>query len=445
MPTTSTIWTQDKILALAPDGSSAKSGRELATPRKWVRLGLSDHAIWGECQGSAKLPYQAQIDLSNETEPAFKCSCPSRKFPCKHALGLFLMTDSHAASFKKEDPPQWVSDWLASRQAKAEKKAQKPEQVAAAPIDPEAQAKRAAERLNKVTAGLAEIELWLRDLIRNGLAVAQQQPPGFWEAPAARMIDAQAPGVSRLLREMSGVGGWGKDWPGQLLSRLSSLHLLIEAFKRIDSLPPDLQAEIRSQIGWTLKEDEVLKGDPVRDRWMVLGQSIEDEDRLRVQRSWLWAQQHKQSALVLQFAHATQPLPPGPVPGTTVEAELVYYPGAYPQRAAVKSKNSIEWIAHWTGFPTISTGLEGYAQALARNPWIERFAMPLMSVVPVKDREGFSVRDTEGASLLIASRFQKKWELLALSGGAPIGLFAEWNGLDLLPMSVVAEGRFIGF
>ncbi len=42
----------------------------------------------GLCQGSGRQPYQARVDLA---EPAFKCSCPSRKFPCKHGLALLLL------------------------------------------------------------------------------------------------------------------------------------------------------------------------------------------------------------------------------------------------------------------------------------------------------------------------------------------------------------------
>ncbi len=30
---------------------------------RWVSLGENEQAIWGECQGSGKLPYQTQIDL----------------------------------------------------------------------------------------------------------------------------------------------------------------------------------------------------------------------------------------------------------------------------------------------------------------------------------------------------------------------------------------------
>ena len=86
----------EQIIALAPDAASAKAGRSLATASKWQNVGQDERALWGECQGSGAKPYQTVIDLN---EPAFKCSCPSRKFPCKHALGLFLHLASKLAAF----------------------------------------------------------------------------------------------------------------------------------------------------------------------------------------------------------------------------------------------------------------------------------------------------------------------------------------------------------
>ncbi|MGB8191873.1 MAG: SWIM zinc finger family protein, partial [Chitinophagaceae bacterium] len=76
---------EEQILALAPDESSKKSGKELSNASKWVSKGANETALWGECKGSGSKPYQTQVDLANI---AFKCSCPSRKFPCKHGLGL---------------------------------------------------------------------------------------------------------------------------------------------------------------------------------------------------------------------------------------------------------------------------------------------------------------------------------------------------------------------
>lgn len=95
-------WTVERILALAPDSASAKAGQGLAGRRAWRSLGHADGTAWGECQGSGKAPYQAQIDLS---EPAFRCTCPSRKFPCKHGLGLFLLLASEPVAFVEGSPP----------------------------------------------------------------------------------------------------------------------------------------------------------------------------------------------------------------------------------------------------------------------------------------------------------------------------------------------------
>src|SRR5215218_2793575 len=139
-------WTSEQILALAPDTSSAKAGRELANPRKWVTLGQSAEAAWGECKGSAALPYQTQIDLGGL---AFRCSCPSRKLPCKHALGLFLIVASPGTAVAETAPPDWVAGWLAGRAKRAEQRAAK--EAAGTPVvDAAAQAARVAERQAKV-------------------------------------------------------------------------------------------------------------------------------------------------------------------------------------------------------------------------------------------------------------------------------------------------------
>ena len=73
--------TRDQILQLAPDDASGKAGLQLATTSKWVARHAHALALWGDCQGSGSSPYKTMVDLANM---AFKCSCPSRKFPCKH-------------------------------------------------------------------------------------------------------------------------------------------------------------------------------------------------------------------------------------------------------------------------------------------------------------------------------------------------------------------------
>lgn len=83
-----TRWTTEQVEGAAPDSSSIAAARKLARPGPWSDTGSSETLLWGKCQGSGRTPYQVSVDL---TGPAFRCSCPSRKFPCKHALALMLI------------------------------------------------------------------------------------------------------------------------------------------------------------------------------------------------------------------------------------------------------------------------------------------------------------------------------------------------------------------
>src|SRR5208282_2193860 len=112
--------TLDQVAAMAPDASSAAAGKKLMGVRHWAELGQSPGAIWGLSQGSAL--YQVQVDCSNL---GYHCSCPSRKFPCKHVLGLLMLYTESAAAVASKTPPEWVTIWLLKRLATAEKKAAK--------------------------------------------------------------------------------------------------------------------------------------------------------------------------------------------------------------------------------------------------------------------------------------------------------------------------------
>jgi uncharacterized Zn finger protein len=74
------------VAGLAPDDKAVAAGRRLASSAHWQGLGRSGRALWGECKGSRR--YQTRVDLS---DLAARCSCPSRKLPCKHTLGLLFL------------------------------------------------------------------------------------------------------------------------------------------------------------------------------------------------------------------------------------------------------------------------------------------------------------------------------------------------------------------
>lgn len=437
----------DQIIALAPDAASAKAGRSLATASKWQNVGQNDRALWGECQGSGAKPYQTVIDLN---EPAFKCSCPSRKFPCKHSLGLFLLIANQPETGSSvTTAPDWAADWLAKRDQQAQRKSEAAKKAEEEPDEAtlarraSQKAKRSLDREAKVVAGLKELELWLRDLLRHGLASAQTRSWDYWEQMAARMIDAQAPGVARRVRELSWAPQSGDGWTEQLLSQVSSLFLLLKAFERIETLPTATQADVRTAIGWNYKEDELPEENVVSDEWLVLGQRTTGDEGLRVRRTWLWGQRIAKGALVLEFAAAGQHLSLDLLPGTRTEAELIFYPSNYPLRAALKKRANTRSLTEIPGYSTSDQLLTTYSDVLALNPWLEAIPAPLQSVVPVRRSEQWFARDSNGRLLSLRSESIDAWKLMALSGGHPITIFGEWNGRSLLPISTWADGRYV--
>ncbi|HEY9826593.1 MAG TPA: SWIM zinc finger family protein [Stenomitos sp.] len=444
----SIVWTTEQVLALSPDANSTKSGQQLATANKWNNLGSNAAALWGECQGSGKSPYRTQIDLS---EPAFRCSCPSRKFPCKHGLGLFLLFAAQPDRLTAADPPDWVQEWLEKRSQTTQKK-----QTAASdkPVDAAAQAKRIAQRETKVLGGLADLDRWLRDSVSQGLAALQTQPYRYWDATAARLMDAQAPALAKRVRGLASIPQSGEGWPQRLLAELGSLHLLVQGYQRLSTLPAAVQAELRSQIGWTVKQDELFslanQSDPTvercSDQWWVLGRRVLEEDDLQLCRVWLRGETTGRDALLLSFAHRSQALDCPAWPGTRWSGELVFYPGLFPLRAAILSRDvsSTTWSQVPAGMQnTCDEAIAHYRAAKAQNPWLPLLPMLLDGVVPLHREDQWELVDADGFTLPLEISARRGWSLLAVSGGRPIQVFGEWDGSRLVPLSVGAEGSWI--
>src|ERR1700722_3652322 len=111
-------FSRDQVLGLAPDAAAAKAAQGQAIAARWSALGHDGGGVWGGCKGSGATPYRCQATLA---DGAVRCSCPSRKVPCKHALGLLLLLADDAVP--AATVPDWVADWLAARVARAAKTA----------------------------------------------------------------------------------------------------------------------------------------------------------------------------------------------------------------------------------------------------------------------------------------------------------------------------------
>ncbi|HMO34438.1 MAG TPA: SWIM zinc finger domain-containing protein, partial [Gemmatales bacterium] len=265
-------WTTAQVEQMAPDAESLAAARKLHRNRFWQRLGLSPEAVWGECLGSSV--YQVVAEVSSG---GYHCTCPSRKYPCKHVLGLLWILAIEPSVFAEAVQPEWVSSWLAKRklaQAQKEAKALQPSKT----VNPQARVKNAEQRLQRVLAGLEQFDIWLCDQVRDGLATWETQGKKPWEEQARRLVDAQAPGLAARLRQLGEIPGTSPDWPERLLGELGRIYLAIRAFRRLSELNPGLAMDLRQWMGWIIKAEDLQQAAAkVDDNWMFLGQWVEEQ------------------------------------------------------------------------------------------------------------------------------------------------------------------------
>lgn len=436
-------WSADAVTALAPDESSRRAATALAWPGPWSDTGATDGAVWGRCAGSGRNPYQTAVDLDG---PAYKCSCPSRKLPCKHALALLLLWSAGSVPAAAE-PADYAQTWLEGRRTKAHPADGARGPAAAAVKDEAAAAKRAAERDRRVAGGLAELTEWLRDQVRAGLADSASRP-GHTAAVAARMVDAQAKGVAGTLRGLSDIPASGDGWPGRLLSEYALLHLLARAYANLDELPDGLAATIRSRVGYTTARRDVLATPAVTDHWAVLAVRDLTDGDVPGRRIWLRGRGGGRPAMLLTFAGNGVWSDPDTArlrPGTLLHADLHFYPGQPALRALTGTRHGAPERAK----PPVPEGgidalLSGYAAALEQDPWLATWPA-LLDGTPVPADGGptpWLLADESGAAVPIRQQ-ESLWTLLAVSGGRPVTVAGEWQPGGLLPLTVWLDDQAV--
>lgn len=415
--------TEQQIDALAPDAASIKAGRGLATVTKWPLLGYSQEAIWGHCRGSGSSPYQTAIDLG---AMAFKCSCPSRKFPCKHALALMYIAVGQASAVSESENPDWVATWLTKRQQNATKQQEKAErQEASKPVNTQAQAKRKEQRHQRVLEGIEDLQLWLKDIIRAGLMHLPQPFASVVAGMARRMIDAQASGLAGALYRIGAIDLSKENWERRLLEELSLLYLLSESYKHIESLDPVWQSEIRSLIGFTQSKEEVLNTGGILDDWQVLYTSTTEQDKLIRTTYWLMGYHTGRMATYSEFRpiHLRASSETALLGGATYSGTLHFYTSVLGHKAllgevALKAPHSSP-----QGYRSISTAQQAYRSALAQQPFIHNYPVVLEEVYLARQGEVWGLADSTDTFQPIRYNEACIVTCLSLWGGSAMQVF----------------------
>lgn len=459
----------EQIRSTAPDDASFAAGQKIAK-QAWLDSGASDRAIWGEIKGSGKTPYAVMVDLR---QFAYRCSCPSRKLPCKHVLGLLLRGAENAIA--NADEPTRIVEWLEARDERAEKKKAKEEAVAetSTATNPttnkeksdaavKAAMKTAAQRDARVAAGVELLQTQLEDLVRLGFASLAQKE-NFWADLSRRMIDAQAPGLARWVANCAPLFDQGERGREELLRRLGKLSLLLEAYRRIDSAPEELASEIRQAIGYNVPKQEILdNGERVDGPWIALGRTLSRNAQIFAACDWFWNPNVNRFAQYFQFSPNAPSFPEFYPVAARYDAAMRFWPGVVKLRATWETTATIDASEgrYAAEQMPIDAGVEmsefpARASAfLAKAPWLQTIPALIRDVVVrsnvsrtqgENERRWFAI-DRDGRALPIRST-QENEDVLAQYYGAtydePCVLFAEWNGRELNVVSAWKNGSLV--
>ena len=298
-------------------------------------------------------------------------------------------------------------------------------------------------RRSRVDAGLAELDRWLADQVRTGLAGLPKLGYAHLDAIAARMVDAQAPGVAGILRGVPGELGYA-DWPDRVLHTFAGLHLLSRAHRRIDELPDDLAATVRSRIGYSTAKADVLATPGVSDTWWAVGAVDTNDQQLRRRRVWLRGSETGITGVWMTFAPPGMSFDESVLPGTAVRAVLHRYPGVGQPRVLLAGTGAPEPAPlRWAG-ESIAATRARFAQLVADDPWATRLAVAIEGTPVRADDGGWWLRDAAGDGCPLVDPGGSElaghpWPLLAQSGGEQLTVFGEWGIAGLAPLSVLPD------
>ncbi len=433
-------FTEDSIKQLSPDDASTKAGLQLATTAKWVNAHIHERALWGECQGSGKNPYFTQIDLENI---AFKCSCPSRKFPCKHGLGLLFLYAKKPDYFQAEtDLHEKVEEWLGKRQERAETKVQKAEK----PVDEAAQQKRVLQREKKVEDGLEELSLWMKDIIRTGIQNIPQNHYDVFRNITARMVDAQAGGIAGLLRNMEDLNYYQEGWEQVFMRYFSKIFFLTEAYKNSEKLSPEWQQELRTWIGWSTSKEELEKL-PISDgKWKVLHTERVPFDKLIQEKTWLLSEAGELN-FQLQFFSPQQSFGSQILlAGSVIESKLVCYPSVGGRRVWIKEYSALKTPFSLEGEPTsLETMLNQIGEWKAQNPFQDEFPFVLYQMKLIHSENKWHLIDNQGKSIIVEQAVKPLLKMWALTQSRPMNVFAVYQYGQLRILSFYFQNKYYTF
>lgn len=190
---------EEYINSIAPNQNAILNGWGLVKKNSFVKYSIStdENLIFGECRGSGESNYITSADFINPESPVFRCTCPSRQFPCKHAMGL-MYAYINGKKFDKADIPEDIAE----KRIKAEKREEKKKDKTTDEQPKKVNKNALIKKIQTQRDGLDLLEKITFNLAQSGLGTFNARTLQMLEEQVKQLGNYYIPGAQIALREL---------------------------------------------------------------------------------------------------------------------------------------------------------------------------------------------------------------------------------------------------
>lgn len=247
---TAKIITEQLVTSSAPNDSAVTNARKISLTGGFTSLKKTadETLIYGECKGSGKNSYITSADFSGDT-PVYRCSCPSRQFPCKHCLAIML--DWLAG--KKFETGELPEDIAVKRQKLAARAEKAENPVTSAAKKPNKSA--AAKKLKKQREGLDLAESFVNDILSRGVSSVNSASCAQYQNLAKQLGNYYLPEPQAVMLEIISMAQQLSENPDD-----KQLNALVKLCVKLSSAVRKSREYIDKKLesGEVMPEDSVL-------------------------------------------------------------------------------------------------------------------------------------------------------------------------------------------
>ncbi|MFX3632769.1 MAG: SWIM zinc finger family protein [Candidatus Pristimantibacillus sp.] len=254
--------------SIALNAAAAKNGRDLVKKKKFIRLNHAEDEtlLFGECMGSGKEPYYCSADFIAQDNPVYRCTCPSRQFPCKHVLGL-LYAHTDGSAFEKATIPADIVEKRAKVEKREEKRQAESSQSEEA-VKPKRKVNKAAltKKIAAQLEGVTILEKLVMQIVQAGIASIDSRMIRLLEEQAKQLSSNYVPGLQiamqEVLEQLRRTEDIEQAYTG-LIDQLTGLHVLVKRSREYlnarmndSAMQMDIHSSLEERIGhaWQLAE-----------------------------------------------------------------------------------------------------------------------------------------------------------------------------------------------